>query len=367
MEGGALLGAGTFGCVFDPAIRCSVKPELATGDDVVGKLGDKRDVVNEANASKILSGVEHSREYFSLANINSLCKYDDLQKTEEEMQEINKCKIQCETIRKSGTSQMIHYTMPFGGLTIEKYTSGIMKTVKEKISPMKIIVHFLEACAIMTLNNIIHYDLHPGNILFDEKTQLPRIIDFGLSFTPEMISLPYLNQSWKSYNPVHPYEPPEITVITGMNKGLSFDTAFQQVLYKKLSLKDAQAILGLSLTKQGDSFQDFWENSASAQKKDWPSFFKFYWPGFDAWGAGIVLLNLYVNFEGDPNYINSVSWKEERIFVKALLRGLYQMSPIRRLDCVEALANVDPDNRVLLSASGKAWLQEKEKMRSAAP
>jgi serine/threonine protein kinase len=365
MEGGAFLKAGTYGCVFDPPLHCLARPGLKIKANTVGKLTSARDVVSELHAAKTLSPVKNSSDYFVLMDTTSLCKYDNIEKDAEEVKEMNICKIKCDTIRENGTSQMIHYIMPFGGISIEKYFDNPAKPQQEKRNPRAIIIRILEAAATITLNNIIHYDLHPGNILFDKKTGMPRIIDFGLSFSADSINQELLDSGWKAYDPVHPLEQPEITIITGMRKGISFNTAFNEVLHNKISLKGAQTILGLSLVQQGKTFKAFWNNSQTALKKDWVGFFNFYWPAFDAWGVGIIILDIFTEFSKNPLYFRDPEWRAMASQIKELLRGLMQMSPQRRLDCVEALAMYDPENDVLLSLSGKAWLASREKLRAA--
>ena len=363
MDGGALLGYGTFGCVFDPPLRCSDRPASDGAARKVGKLGERGDIQNEIEASKVLSGVENSKEYFALADVKSLCKYDKIVKDPVSSKDINECKIECKTIREEGPAQMIYYNMPYGGMTIEKY-GGLVKTSKKTpISPRVIITHLLEACAIMTLHNFIHYDIHTGNILFDDKTQLPRLVDFGLSFSVDSINEKHLDSAWKKYAPTHGTEPPEVTIITGVHKGMSYNTVFKEVFNGKMLLKKGQNLLGTPLALQGKNFQKLWTSSQSIKRKDWVTFFKLYWPGFDAWAVGNVIMAMYVAYSMNPVYYRMPDWKSVSTSIKEILRGLVQMSPILRIDCVEALAMFDPDNRVVLSASGKAWLKEKEKMR----
>jgi len=335
---------------------------------MVGKLGEAYDIANELYASKVLSEVTNSKEYFALADNNNVCKYNNLAETRAKTKDINECKIECETIRKEGASQTIYYSMPFGGISINKYFGGIIKGAavakRDPIHPRVIITHLLEACATMTLNNIVHYDIHTGNILFDEKTQLPRLIDFGMSFSADAIDKEMITNSWKIYSPTHPTEPPEITILTRLRKnGISFNTVFQEVLNGKAPLKKGQALMNLPLNLQRKTFLEFWNKSQSIKKDDVVSFFKFYWPGFDAWSVGVVIQNLLVNFALNSVYSKEADWKSTEVAIVELLRGLLQMSPSRRIDCVEALAMFSPENRVLLSASGKAWLQGKAKMR----
>jgi serine/threonine protein kinase len=366
MDGGALIGYGTYGCVFDPQLRCSNKGEVDPNSHRVGKLGEKREAETEIRMSRLLSSANWSDEYFSLADVNNICKYEGIAKDSQAKKDISECKIKCKTIREDGTSHTIYYTMPFGGFSIIKYLDGITKGESSSKPPRAIITHLLEACATLTLNNIIHYDIHDGNILVDEKTLMPRIIDFGLSYTADELSQDFLDQNWKQFSPEYPTEPPEITIITGIaRKKMTFNAAFQEVLNKKAPLKRAAAVLNMSLASQKKAFQAFWDRSQSVKNRDWPSFFKFYWPGFDAWSVGAVIIKMYITFSLDPKYSESADWKMTASSTKEILRGLLQMSPQKRIDCVEALAMFDPENRVVSSSSGKAWLKEKERVRAA--
>jgi len=149
-------------------------------------------------------------------------------------------------------------------------------------------------------------------------------------------------------------------MITGFTRNnVSFPQALKDSLYKKSTLRDAQNLLGLSLIQQGKAFQEFWNNSKSVKNEDWVNFFKFYWTGFDAWGIGIIILKMYKIFATNPIYYKDPKWKMTEANIKEILRGLLQMSPTSRMDTVQALATFDPENRVVLSASGKAWLEKK--------
>ena len=366
MEGGALLDYGTFGCVFDPPLKCSGRPGADSASHKVGKLGERIDIRNELQASKVLSGIANSKEYFVLADLKSVCTYDKIVKDPVAKKDIKECTIECKTLREHGTSQTIYYSMPFGGISIEKFFGGIVKGAKrEPLHPRVVITHLLEACAELALNNYVHYDLHTGNILFDEKTRLPRLIDFGMSFSPNIIDKDFLANNWKTYGPVHPVEPPEITIITGINNGMSFDQAFDEVLHKKIPLKMARSILKSPMNLQRKTFLEFWRTSQSAKKGDWVAFFKFYWPAFDSWSVGGIIMKFLFSFSMNPVYTEREDWIDTRFDITSLLTGLLQMSPTRRLDCVEALSIYDPGNRVVSSVSGKAWLKEKRAIREA--
>ena len=63
MEGGKLIGQGTYGCIFDPPLVCK-KKQFTKGD--IGKLTTSDDLEREKNAYKILQSIEESKNYFIL-------------------------------------------------------------------------------------------------------------------------------------------------------------------------------------------------------------------------------------------------------------------------------------------------------------
>jgi len=364
MEGGNLIGRGTYGCVFDPPLHVISRGDgkckkLHLAGRSVGKISKSADVANEIDASKALSEIPKSVDYFvlvDLAHINKPCDID-LQADKPGIQG-------CPMIKKSPMSSMLHFTMPYSGTAVSEYKHFAIH-VKDK-TPLdfeKAVGHLLEAAALLVLNNYVHFDLHSNNVLFDNVTKLPRIIDFGLSFAVTDISLETLGARWKRYEPWFPFEAPEVTAIQGVKNKLSVETAIQNITTEKDPIKKAQFILGMPMAKQANSFRKFWSRSKSIQEGDWVTFFKFYWPGFDAWAIGVILLNLYSYFSRVPLYTEAANWKMLSSRTVEILRGLLKMNPLERIDCVEALYIFNPDSAVLTSGAATAWMQERVKMR----
>lgn len=351
MDGGAIIGQGSYGCVFDPPLLCEEAIEKRTGR-VVGKLALKSDAKDELIATSVLSEIPNSKEYFILANLGSYC--DDVVPLKEQTDKLGIA--MCKPIERYGNRDMVHYTMPFGGISISKYLEPI-----KKLFPVRdIITHALEGAALMTLNGYVHYDIHMGNILIEGSK--PRFIDFGFSFSSYNITQETLDERWKEYNPKYPVEPPEITVITAIYKnGYKLNTVLKDVIREKVSLKTAETMLNLSRFTQLNEFTKFWQSSAVCKKQDWVGFFRLYWPAFDAWGMGFIIIYIYSKAlyvkDGIPD------WRGLSGQIKEILRGLLRMDPRRRLDCVEALQLFSPSSHVVSSASGKAWLEERRAVR----
>jgi serine/threonine protein kinase len=353
MDGGAIIGQGHYGCVFDPPLLCEDAIEKKKSRQrVVGKLSDETDAKDEIIASKVLSEIANAKEYFVLADLGSYC--DNIVPLEE--QPDKKGIKMCEPIQYFGNKEMVHYTMPFGGISIIRY----LETRNQPFPIRAMISHILEGAALMTLNGYIHYDIHLGNILIEGSK--PRFIDFGQSFSSYNITQDTLDERWKVYKPSYPTEAPEVTVITGVRKWFSkFDTVVKQVVKEKPALKTAETILGLSRFKQLKDFVTFWQTSIDCKKKDWLGFFRLYWPAFDAWAIGVIVNYIYLKGQSIKNVTSD--WRRLSGEIKELLKGLLRMDPRARLDCVEALHVFNPSSPVVSSASGKAWLQQRQAVR----
>jgi serine/threonine protein kinase len=337
MEGGALIGEGGYGCVFDKPLVCKDGRHFKG----VGKVSIPIDAQTEITASMYLSKIPEADKYFVLANAGSICKPAAIGK-QTDIAGIQKCEI----IKKETMNGLIQYTMPYGGVSIATHLQFRPKNFRLE----NFAKHLLEGGAILALNGFVHFDIHNSNILIQNGA--PRFIDFGMSFTAKSISVSLLDERWKVFSPKWDFEPPEITCITGIRKNMSFQETLLEILNTRRVIRDSEVVLGISRKRQLREFIRFWNSSVAVKEKDYEAFFKLYWPAFDAWGLGVVIFNMYMSI----GYHNSS--------IKEILRGLLLIDPRRRLDCVEALELLDPENQLVNSPAGKAWLKEKDIIRA---
>lgn len=362
MDGGALIGHGTFGCVFDPPLRVISRitgncEKLNTTAKVIGKISESEEVHNEIEAAKHLSKVPNSALYITIANLNNIHRPCEI-KDQADISSLEKCPI----VQKSRMSHMLHFTMPHSGMDLSSYFNIHTKN-KSPIPFEKVVIHLLEGVSLLHLNNYVHYDIHSNNILFDDATKMPRIIDFGFSFSVTELDKKTLDTRWKVYSPDYPSEAPELTAIQGIRHKLSLNTVIHDIITKKAPLKLAQFVLGLSMKDQEESFRAFWNKSKSIQDADWVNFFKYYWPGFDSWCVGVVILKIYSNIAQIPLYTKDPSWKNLSKKVKEILRLLLRMNPLERIDCIEALYIFHPESEMLKSDTASTWIQDREAFR----
>ena len=372
MEGGRLVSSGTYGCLFDPPLLCKDSHDKRVADmrrgKLLGKLTEKRDYIIEEAASEYVRTIPNFDRYFVPIELNTDCTPAPIDKQADS--DVWKCYF----LQREGydMARTVFYRMKYGGVDAfhlicnPKQQKGCEQT-KAFSGWSSYFEQMLEVGAVMALHGFVHYDIHNSNIVVDPKDGRARLIDFGQAFSVESISKETLNNRWKEISPdkaVGATEPPEIMMLTYLRKGFSIAEAFEQVIRYKAPLQRAEALLGLGRAAQGRDFVAFWRSSGIISRQNWIDLFKVYWPGFDAWAIGATLLHLYEYCMGMPAIANSDEFRVARPKMREVLRGLLRLNPKRRLDCVEALNAWNPENEIVVSERGQAWLEARETQRA---
>ena len=346
MEGGKYLGKGRYGCVFQGPLLCEKKQLSKTK---VGKITDPEEASYELHAYKELHNIHEAKDYFIIPD--SSCKPRPLESQID--QEINKCHL----LREYELDKLTQIAMPYGGLALYKQTLYGPKRVNFFI----LFKQLLEAGSLMLLHGFVHYDIHNSNVIVD-KYNIPRLIDFGQSFSVDEISLKSIGNRWKRLDPSHAVEPPEITFLTSIRNGNSFEDTVINVMPQKLILYKIEKLLGLSVKKQISSLAYFFEHSSSFKNDDKVKFWKTFYPGFDSWSIGVLLIEFYEKLLLSYEFVESSEWKLKRGIIIDILRKLLSANPKERIDCVEALNMFDPFNDIYLKY-GVKWLTAKKIQR----
>lgn len=179
-----IIGQGTYGCVFKPGFTC--KGNSTKQKNMITKIQRKESTSeNEEKIGKKIKAIYYYSDYF--APILSSCS---ISLAEINKEEIKKCEFINEKIVENEKTQK---------KPTEKYESNKMKyigkrTLQESIMdkyfknskyiPFYILRthdHLLSGLYKLAINNIIHFDIKENNIICNDKTGNPIIIDFGLS------------------------------------------------------------------------------------------------------------------------------------------------------------------------------------------
>ena len=181
-SGGKAVASGAYGCVFDPALRCSgvAKREKGTVSKFMKSANAEKEYEIITRLKDILSVIPHFEDYFLLKATK--CQPQTLTKTD--LEDFSKCGTvfkNTDVDKKNINERIEQYSiinMPHGGLPIDDHLYengsfqkiyelhlGLLRLLKKGIIPMNRL-------------NIYHCDIKDSNILVSDK---PRLIDWGLN------------------------------------------------------------------------------------------------------------------------------------------------------------------------------------------
>ena len=200
-SGGRAVDAGSYGCVFNPDIKCakSTQPYNPKNIAKLMYVEDTQAEIDEmAKVKKIIETIPQKENYFIISGTYA-CKPDKLSK-----EDLNAFDQECNLFTKRGiTSETVNsrlndlslIIMPNGGLNIEKFVMELVKLSEKDMYRNFVIMN--EALIRLLTNGIVpltekhfnHYDVKYANILMAEDGYA-RLIDWGLSGENDGIHIP---------------------------------------------------------------------------------------------------------------------------------------------------------------------------------
>ena len=211
MEGGKKLAEGGYGCVFHPEINCS--GEETTNMEFVTKL-QKRDFSadNEIFIGDILTKAYKKAAGSPLENnfapVISSCP---INVAAIKAKDVNDCSV----IRKSDdTNNFILMKIRF--IDMEDFDNYILKNSNANLIILTLIKgfnHLLKSIQLLIDVNVVQFDLKGPNIVFDNKKNLPIIIDFGLSLPMNSLDTETMYNYFYIYAPEYYVWPLEVHYI----------------------------------------------------------------------------------------------------------------------------------------------------------
>ena len=177
-HGGALLGLGQSGCVFDDETPLACESvELNPYKRYAVKLTNKSNAIaQEAKIAEVLAGAERNvgvPQNTFFVGVDAYCEVDS--------SKVSEAKSICETKRRKKLNNrlMISFTpLVENGVIYEE-----MKWDELGFNDIiNIWVHLVTGLGLMFHADVIHYDIKGDNIMFDMNNVLePKFIDFGQS------------------------------------------------------------------------------------------------------------------------------------------------------------------------------------------
>ena len=206
-----LLSQGGFGCIYYPGIKCNGQPQ--TNRTIVSKL-QKNDesALNEIAISEVIMAIEDYKLYFLPViascpiNIRAIerkllvdCESIHIGKEQDKDQH----KVKPDQHKVKQADNYILMDIPyvknksFYTILIDMYASK--KHII--IGLIENYAYLLEALTILLQHHIVHFDIKSENILYNQNTQLPLLLDFGVSIQIKQVNHTNIATFFYTYSP----------------------------------------------------------------------------------------------------------------------------------------------------------------------
>lgn len=346
--GGRLLDQGLYGCIFTPALACKKGTEQQLGEEagkekMLSKLLPVEDAEQEFRIAKRVARIPFYRQYFVVTD--TLCEPATVQPTERELD-------RCQLYEKGREDQLRLLRMRYAGKALHLVSFSLPTFQLRTFA-----IHLLAGGALMNLFGVVHRDLHQGNVLVDTYN-VPRIIDFNLSIPVRSSTKVTMSDLSHKHDIGITQEPPDSTLINGVAHGENAMTVIQDVCFKKPVMSKVSALLGIGKREMYQSFVSFYKKSKSMRSGDMERWFSLYYRVIDSWAIGVMLVELIHKLSLWPAFSGAIRGAVRELV--PVLRKMCAVSPMERIDCVQALHLLDP-NHIVLRRYGVKWLEIVEK------
>ncbi len=246
MEGGKIIGHGSYGCVFNPPLICEKK--IIKKNTVSKYLFSENKITHkEINIGKKLIKIDPKNNYF--IGINETCL---IKKNYENYENISSCQkkdkdypliTRKDFLFKKSPDILI---MKKGGITLLDFLENYDISLYNLLNLIK---HLLKGIQLLSRNNICHLDIKNNNILVEPDKFLAILIDFGFTASNKK-ELKHFANYFELDEPIPVLDngeisyfyrnAPEIYLITQHNRNFNkwFDNISTTKLFEKIMIYD---------------------------------------------------------------------------------------------------------------------------------
>ena len=220
------LNEGGYGCIYYPGIKCDGTPQLTK--KVVSKLQrNDESAANEIQMGERIKAIPNYQLYFLPVIASCPVKLSTIkpkllnacsnitEKDRERDKEREREKYKEKAVKAKEDSGYILMEVPYV-LNKSFYTILIDMYSSKKHVIIGIIENYtylLEALGTLLDEQIVHFDLKSDNILYNQQTHLPLLLDFGLSIYIPNLNAQTLTNYFYNYTPDYYVWPLEVHVI----------------------------------------------------------------------------------------------------------------------------------------------------------
>ena len=214
-----LISHGSYGCIYHPGITC--KGTTEKNSNFATKLQtNSLSSLNEINIGKMIMKIPNYNYYFVPVVKNCKVKLKSIKNYQEV---VSKCisKIDKDNDNDNDNDiqddkEYILMTMPY----ISKIAFNDIINPNRNISKNNIMLNLIEiyltlldSIKLLVENKIVHFDFKEDNILYNNETGIPQLIDFGISIPIAELTNTNLKRYFYTYSPHYYIWPLEVHVI----------------------------------------------------------------------------------------------------------------------------------------------------------
>ena len=211
-----VLGQGTYGCAVKPHIKCGSQEEVSKG--FLSKIQPN----NKTTENEIAIGEKLARYTDRFAPITDSCP---LTSGKIQRDILNKC----DKLDKTNDAMSISKVRYVGKETLDIFFQNIisMNSKDNSTKYLKQVINkhlfLLESLEVLNRENVLHLDIKSDNIMIDDTTKRPIIIDFGISYDASKLQIEEYKKTTEPFGIIIDYYTPwcfEIILLTHISRYL---------------------------------------------------------------------------------------------------------------------------------------------------
>ena len=339
-KGGALLGEGTYGCVFHPSIPCETEKTSRKG---VGKiLVDRHEAQEEFEIMNKIQKIDPNHKY-----VNPILHKCDVEgpKLETYDPDSKKCRLFNKNKRSTFGSvpQLIYKDK---GRSLEKYNKSSQNSLFTSAT-LREYLNLAKGCELLAKHKIVHRDLKPDNVIRTDAGTLI-MIDFGLSTSfDEVFSLDQSTLLEANYFVFPPEFAMSVNIAFGKDKVKAAKDHLNNYSFANRyeGFKEHFLAVGLDHEIMNNQLEDFtnhllskMEFNKQPNKNGVFQMFKEYANKIDVWSMGMVLLSGFVSNTNQNVLKINCSIRDG---VARIIRGCLHANPVRRFSPKELVKEME--------------------------
>jgi serine/threonine protein kinase len=179
----SVIGKGAYGCVHSPALECADGRNSKTDSKQISKFMTKGDANNEMDEFVLIGNADKNEDFYLGKPTKCSVKNNDLNRH---------AVMGCKNTARFNPDRLNAYSLlllKHGGADLIKYGNDVQTWTKNDANIRKNELFWLEVSRMLyglkvfEENDIIHLDLKPQNIVYNEETNRINFIDFGMLTT----------------------------------------------------------------------------------------------------------------------------------------------------------------------------------------